>query len=124
MIRGVGIDMVNVEDLRNQIETIPDFLEEVFTPEEVECCRARPNPYECFAARFAAKEAFMKAIGTGWTETIDFRKISIQSDGSSIPTIKLDPEIRDALPFRNAFTLSLSMSHLAAYACAVVILDH
>jgi holo-[acyl-carrier protein] synthase len=123
VIRGIGIDIVDVDDLRNQIENTSGYLEGVFTTEEIECCKSRPNPYECFAARFAAKEAFMKAVGTGWTDKIDFRGIMIESDSATIPTITLVQEIRDALPFKEAFRLYLSMSHLPTYACAVVVLD-
>ncbi|HLH36149.1 MAG TPA: holo-ACP synthase [Alloacidobacterium sp.] len=123
MIRGLGIDIVEVDELRRQIEDIAGFLEEVFTVEEIECCKARPNPYECFAARFAAKEAVMKAFGSGWTEEVDFLKISIHSDGDSVPLVKLEPNLQNLLAQYSASSLKLSMTHTPNYACAVVVLD-
>ena len=123
MTRGLGIDLVDVVSLQEQIEHIEGYLEEVFTLEEIECCRSRPNPYECFAARFAAKEALMKALGTGWTEMVSFLKISIKSDGSSVPTMELDASIHAALLLPSSLKIMLSMSHLESCACAIVILE-
>jgi holo-[acyl-carrier protein] synthase len=123
MIRGLGIDLVDVEETRTQIETIPGYLEEVFTSQEVEDCKSRPNPYQCFAARFAAKEAFMKATGTGWTDEVDFKSISIESNGSSVPKIILDSDVRKTLLLPDCCKILVSMTHLDGYACAVVILE-
>ena len=109
--------------MQAQIEGIEGYLEEVFTHEEIECCRRRPNPYECFAARFAAKEALMKALATGWTEMTTFLKVSVKSDGSSAPTIELDASVYAALSLPSSLRIKLSMSHLESCACAIVILE-
>jgi len=123
MVIGIGIDIVSVADLREQIEGIENFLQEVFTAEEIATCSRRADPYQCFAARFAAKEAFMKAIGTGWTDDIDFLSISVVSDGTSVPVITLDARAQNALKYRGAFSTLLSLTHVPQYACAVVVLD-
>ena len=123
VIRGLGIDLVDVASIQAQIESIEGYLEEVFTREEIEGCRSRPNPYECFAARFAAKEALMKALGTGWTETVNFLKISVRSDGVSPPTIELDARVFAELLLPSSLKIMLSMSHLESCACAIVILE-
>jgi len=123
MVIGIGIDIVSVDELRTHIEGVRDFLTEVFTAEEIAVCSGRADPYQCFAARFAAKEAFMKAIGTGWTDDIDFHSISIESDGASVPMLTLDARAQDELKARGAFSTLLSMTHVPQYACAVVVLD-
>jgi holo-[acyl-carrier protein] synthase len=123
MIIGIGIDMVVVSELTSQIEQINGFLEEIFCSEEIDECKGRADPYQCFAARFAAKEAFMKAAGSGWTDAVDFRQLAIVSDGSSIPTVTISPKAADALRHLEPYEVRLSMSHTPAYGCAVVILE-
>lgn len=123
MVIGIGIDIVSVDELRIQIEGVKEFLQEVFTSEEIADCSGRADPYQCFAARFAAKEAFMKAIGTGWTDDIDFHSISIASDGASVPVLTLDARAQSALKARGTFSTLLSLTHVPQYACAVVVLD-
>jgi holo-[acyl-carrier protein] synthase len=123
MVIGIGIDIVSVDELREQIEGVQNFLQEVFTAEEIATCSGRADPYQCFAARFAAKEAFMKAIGTGWTDDIDFLSISVASDGASVPTLTLDARAESALKVRGTFSTLLSLTHVPQYACAVVVLD-
>jgi holo-[acyl-carrier protein] synthase len=123
MIVGIGIDIVVVDDLRSQIEQISDFLAEIFSDQEINECRGRPDPYQCFAARFAAKEAFMKAAGSGWTDSVDFQQLVIVSDGSSVPTIDIGPKAREALRHLEPFEVRLSMTHTPAYSCAVVVLE-
>jgi holo-[acyl-carrier protein] synthase len=123
MIVGIGIDIVAVSELRLQIEQIGGFLSEIFSEEEISECNDRADPYQCFAARFAAKEAFMKAAGSGWTDAVDFQQIVIASDGSSIPTITIGPKAAEALRHLGTFEVRLSMSHTPAYSCAVVVLE-
>ena len=123
MIIGIGIDIVVVSDLRSQIEQIAGFLEEIFSEEEISECRRRADPYQCFAARFAAKEAFMKAAGSGWTDAVDFQQIVIVSNGSLTPTINIGSKALDALKHLEPYAVKLSMSHISDYGCAVVILE-
>jgi holo-[acyl-carrier protein] synthase len=123
MIIGIGIDIVVVNDLRTQIEQISGFLGEIFSAGEINECQGRPDPYQCFATRFAAKEAFMKAAGSGWTDAVDFQQLTIVSDGSSVPTITIGPKAEEALKRFEPFEVRLSMTHTPAYACAVVVLE-
>jgi holo-[acyl-carrier protein] synthase len=123
MIIGLGIDIVVVSDLRSQIEQISGFLAEVFSEEEINECGRRSDPYQCFAARFAAKEAFMKAAGSGWTDAVDFQQIAIVSDGSSTPTITISSKAVAALRHLEPYEVRLSMTHTADYGCAVVVLE-
>ncbi|HNQ44711.1 MAG TPA: holo-ACP synthase [Candidatus Cloacimonadota bacterium] len=75
MIRGIGTDIVAVGRIERSIERTPRFVEKVFTETEVTYCEARANSPQSYAARFAAKEAVMKAFGTGWNGTVNWRDI-------------------------------------------------
>jgi holo-[acyl-carrier protein] synthase len=123
MVLGVGIDSVSVDEIREQIEGIDGYLQEVFTSGEIQDCRERANPYASFAARFAAKEAFMKAAGTGWTDEIDFLEIETRSDGRSRPTMQLSEKARTALAHISPFSIHVSLVHSGPLASAIVVLD-
>ncbi len=125
MILGVGVDLAEV--LR--IERILDsphglrFLQRVFTAEERDVCErsgARAQPY---AARFAAKEAFAKAIGTGFSRGVGPSQISVVGGERTRPTIRLSGA---ALKFAKSIgvgTIHVSLSHTKGYACALVVLE-
>jgi holo-[acyl-carrier protein] synthase len=123
MVIGLGVDIVSVQEMTRNIDDVEGFLTEVFTTDEIAECRGRPNSYECFAARFAAKEAFMKAIGTGWSDEIDFQCISVKSDGSSVPELVLNKAVQNFLMPRIPYSIFLTLTHVPEYACAVVVLD-
>ncbi len=74
MIFGTGIDIIEVERVRDRIASGNGFREYVFSEREIEYCETKANKYEHYAARFAAKEAFLKALGTGWTSDTFFMK--------------------------------------------------
>jgi len=81
MIVGTGIDMVNMERIERTINRWGRlFLHRVFTEKEITGCETRTHPSECFAARFAAKEAWLKAIGWGLRNGIHWRDIEVQND--------------------------------------------
>jgi holo-[acyl-carrier protein] synthase len=123
VILGIGIDLVTIMEIQNQIDEIDGYVHEVFTPHEIEYCQSRPNPYCSFAARFAAKEAFMKAAGTGWTDEIDFLEIEVFNDGVSRPTMHLSEKAIAALKHLGSFSMHVSLSHTESLATAVVMLD-
>jgi len=79
MIVAIGVDQAEIARIRGLYERSGDrFVERVFTKDEAAYCRTRSNPAESLAARFAAKEAVMKCLGTGWTEGLAFRQIEVQ----------------------------------------------
>ncbi len=86
---GVGVDAVVVAEFRATAEKTPGFCDRLFDPAEMEACRRRADPWPCLAARFAAKEAVMKALGTGWGEGVDFRDIVIAGGGGKAPEVRL-----------------------------------
>jgi holo-[acyl-carrier protein] synthase len=72
MIEGLGIDIIEVKRVQKRIEAEKGFREYVFSSAEIAYCEKKTNKYEHYAARFAAKEAFLKALGTGWTSEYSF----------------------------------------------------
>ena len=123
MILGVGIDVISIAEIQSQIDELDNYVTEIFTPHEIAYCRSRPNPYSSFAARFAAKEAFMKAARTGWTDEVDFLQIEVHNNSASAPELYLNEMARSALTHLNPFQTHLTLSHTDQLAIAVVVLD-
>lgn len=118
MIVGVGVDLVEVKRIRAAVEhtrTGERFRARVFTPDEVAYCTRRRNGHESFAARFAAKEATMKALGRayGWREIEVVR-------GDGAPTIRLHGRAQARAVTLGIRRISLSLSHTAETAIAFV----
>ena len=114
MIAGIGIDIIEVERIARLAERSPRFLKRIFTPHEIAYCSKKKNKQQNYAARFAAKEAFFKALGrrVGWQDV----ELVNRSSGQPELVVK-DGE-------KGAFErIHVSVSHLAAYAVAVVILE-
>src|SRR6516165_3814937 len=90
MIVGTGIDITEVERVRQTIERFGRrFIERVFTADEILYCESKANKAERYAARFAAKEAGMKAIGTGWSHGVRWQDIEVRRMPGGRPTIVL-----------------------------------
>lgn len=124
MISGVGIDLIEVERLAFKIGKESGFRELVFTREEIQYCESKANKYEHYAARFAAKEAFLKAMGTGWANGTAFNEIGISNDETGKPKLVLTGNTLiffESLGYRN---ISVSLSHLKSMASAIVIIEH
>ncbi|HDJ22439.1 MAG TPA: holo-[acyl-carrier-protein] synthase [Candidatus Aminicenantes bacterium] len=114
MIIGIGFDFIEVDRIKQVAEKYPKFLNRIFTPREQTYCLAQPNPYLHFAARFAAKEAFFKALG----RRIPWSKIGVYNLPSGQPELELF--IPSPLDFDR---MKVSLSHLKSLAGAVVILE-
>lgn len=119
---GVGIDLVNVSRIRRAIEIYgARFLERVFTPAEVRFCQGLTHPYPSYAARFAAKEAFAKALGTGLRGVVSWQEIEVCDNERSRPTLKVSGRAAQHLAGRR---VHLSLTHLDDYAAAVVVIEN
>lgn len=116
-IRGIGIDIEEVGRFRKAPAAL---LRRIFTPREIEECRGRP---ESFAARFAAKEAFLKALGTGYSRGIGWRDLEVARTPGRPPTLRAAGKGRALLNRMGARRLHLSLTHSARAAAAVVILE-
>ena len=123
-IVGTGIDICEVARIREAIERFGErFLKRVFTGAEREYCESKRNRIERYAARFAAKEAAMKAIGTGWRGGITWRDFEVANLPSGKPTLRfygVAASMAEALGVRSVV---LSLSHTADLAMAQVILS-
>src|ERR1700731_3199466 len=89
MISGVGIDIVEVERMAASINKGNGFREMIFSKTEIAYCELKKNRFEHYAARFAAKEAFFKALGTGWIENTLFNEVEIINNIDGKPEIHL-----------------------------------
>lgn len=124
MIYGVGIDLVDVRRMERVIRRWQDrFVERVFTPNEVEICRRRASPYSAFALRFAAKEAFSKAVGLGMTNGVKWREIEVYNERSGKPRLRLHGSAEEICRRNLIATAHLSLSDEGDYAAAVVVLE-
>lgn len=121
MILGVGTDVVMVEDLRRSMTRTPGFQDKVFGYSEISHCSGNEDPWPCYAARFAAKEAVMKALGTGWSDGVDFLDIVVDGSQRGNPIVVLSGVTAARVSeMKGRVHLSLSSSPGVAIAFAVV----
>lgn len=124
MIVGLGVDMEEVSRIREVISRHGRiFLDRIFTSAEVAYCERHRDPAERYAARFAAKEATMKALGTGWSKGVRWRDIEVTRKPGGRPTIVLHGIAREQADRLGARHLSLSLTHTGNFALAEVILE-
>lgn len=124
MIVSVGIDMIEVSRIRETLARTPRFVERVFTPSERAYCDSKgAASAQHYAARFAAKEAALKALRTGWRGSISWQDIEISNDEKGAPLIEITGEARKVLESLNAAAVHLSLSHTTEHAIATVILE-
>jgi holo-[acyl-carrier protein] synthase len=124
VIVGIGTDLAEVHRIREAIERHGQrFIERIFTPAEIAYVERKANRFERYAARFAAKEAGMKAIGTGWRRGVRWQDFEVKNLPSGKPTLALHgvaAEIAEKSGVRN---VALSLTHTTEQAMAVVILE-
>ncbi len=123
MIFGVGIDNIEVERIKKQIDGSTKFKEKIFTSKEIEYCESKTNYAESFAARFAAKEAFLKAIGTGWSDGLQFKDIEILNDFNGRPMVHLYGKAKKIILDNELKNIHVSLTHLKEIASAIIILE-
>ncbi len=124
MILGIGTDLAEVERIRESINRFGDrFLRRIYTDREQAYCRSKANWAERFAARFAAKEAGMKAIGTGWRRGVTWRDFEVTNEPSGKPTLRLYNVAEEIAGKLGVGQVSLSLTHTAQQGFAIVILE-
>lgn len=124
MIVSIGIDIVEVYRISETIQRTPRFVERVFTEKERAYCDAKgAASAQSYAARFAAKEAFLKALKTGWRGKITWQDMEILNDALGVPNLEIKGEARKLLENLGANKIHLSMSHTTDHAVAEVILE-
>ncbi len=124
MIVSIGIDIIEVYRISETLARTPRFAERVFTERERNYCDAKgAAAAQSYAARFAAKEAFLKALKTGWSGKITWHDIEILNDELGVPNLKISGEAREIMEKMGADKFHLSMSHTTDHATAQVILE-
>lgn len=123
MIAGVGIDIIEVERVAEKINKEGGFRELLFSKKEIDYCESKTNKFEHYAARFAAKEAFFKSIGTGWMESTSLNEVEITNDHAGKPELNLLGTTQKTLASLGVIKILVSLSHLKTMASAVVIIE-
>ena len=123
MIAGLGADMIEVERVAIKIGRESGFRELVFSKKEIDYCETKVNKFEHYAARFAAKEAFLKALGTGWLDGTAFNEIEITNNDKGKPMLALLGKTALVVAGMNFKNISVSLTHLKTIASAVVIIE-
>jgi holo-[acyl-carrier protein] synthase len=124
VIFGVGIDLVEMERFKAAVARQGDrFLQKLFTPQERRYCEGRWNRIAHYTARFAAKEAVLKALGTGWSGGIRWTDVEVTRAGTGSVAVRLTGEAKKAAAKRKIRRLHLNITHAQTHAAAVAIAE-
>jgi holo-[acyl-carrier protein] synthase len=123
MIVGIGLDLVKIDRIRSIAERWQArFLDRLYTKAERRYCLARPSPYASFAGRFAAKEAVLKALGTGWSDGIRWQDIQVLNDRTGQPRATVTGRVKTLMRRAGVTNIHISLSHDTDYAVAQAVL--
>jgi len=123
MIAGIGIDLIEVERVAEKIAKENGFRELVFSANEIAYCESKTHKYEHYAARFAAKEAFFKAIGTGWLTNTAFNEVEIMNNKDGKPEICFLGLTKTTIDAINIINIQVSLTHIKTASAAIVIIE-
>ena len=124
-IYGIGTDIANINRIKKSLRN-KDFINRLFNKNEIKKCNNQINKANCYAKRFAAKEAFSKAIGTGISKGINFNEIIVHNIKSGKPNIKLlgnTKKIVNRILNKKKFNIFLSLSDDKPFAVATVVIS-
>lgn len=123
-VLGLGVDLTEVDRIAHLRETYAErFLERCFTEHEREVCLSAKRADERFAARFAAKEAVLKALGTGWTRGIGWTDVEVVTEPSGQPTVRVTGRAAAIAAERGIVSWHLSLSHASGFAVASAVAE-
>jgi len=124
MILGVGTDLIEIARIAESIRRYGErFLRRIFTPREIEYCQRKKNAAESFAARFAAKEAGAKALGTGISRGVGWLELEVAREPSGRPSLLLSGRAAERAASLGVARISLSLTHTGELALAVVVME-
>ena len=123
MVFGIGTDIFEVSRIRAVMESDIGFRDEVFTIGEIAYCERMKNRHQNYAAFYSVKEAFLKAIGTGWRMGIRFVDIDVYHDSLGKPYIRLYGKAEELAKKENISKIHVSLSHVKEMATAIVLLE-
>jgi holo-[acyl-carrier protein] synthase len=123
-IIGIGTDIIECLRIAQMIERHGDlFINRVYTPLEIQYCQSRKLATQHYAARWAGKEAVLKALGTGWRKGISWRDVEIRNDPGGRPTVALRGGVRDVVEQLGIIDMHISLSHCRSHATAYAIAE-
>jgi len=123
MIFGTGIDIIEVSRVAEKLNKENGFKQKIFSAAEIQFCESKTNKNENYAARFAAKEAFLKATGLGLNLGFELCQVEVINDAFGKPSINLHGNFKRKAAENGWNKIHLSLSHVQAMACAVVIIE-
>jgi holo-[acyl-carrier protein] synthase len=123
MVIGLGIDMIEVERIAEKIGKDGGFRELIFSNNEIAYCEQKKNKFEHYAARFAAKEALFKALGTGWQEGTSFSEVEVTNTENGKPQLSFSGNTANIINAMQLSNILVSLTHLKSVASAVVIIE-
>jgi holo-[acyl-carrier protein] synthase len=123
MIIGTGIDIIEVDRVAQRVGSDNGFREMVFSKEEIQYCDSKAFPYQHYAGRFAAKEAFLKAVGRGWDSGLSLNEIEVVNGPKGRPELRIFGQTEKELTYLGIRSIYLSIAHLKTIATAVIILE-
>ena len=123
MIIGTGIDIIEVDRVATRVGRESGFREMVFSKSEIAYCDSKTLKFEHYAARFAAKEAFLKAVGRGWDSGLFLHEIEVINETTGRPVLCISGKTEENLSSLGIKTIHLSISHLKSVATAIVIIE-
>jgi holo-[acyl-carrier protein] synthase len=124
MVLGLGTDLIETGRVQQSIDRFGDrFLERIFSPGEIAYCKRKKNAAESFAARFAAKEAGAKALGTGISRGVTWREFEVKREASGRPSLHLSGRAAELAGAMGVKRIQLSLTHSRELAVAVVVVE-
>lgn len=123
MIFGIGTDIFESKRIEKKISEIEGLRESIFTDNEIEYCESKENKYNHYAVRYAAKEAFFKAIGTGWRFGMKFCEVEISQNNLGKPELVLHGKAKETLEKESITGTFVSLTHTKTFVNAIVILE-
>jgi holo-[acyl-carrier protein] synthase len=123
MILGLGVDIVEVDRIRVALLKGASLMKRIFTQAEIAYCTNQRNQYQHLAGRFAAKEAGLKALGTGWGQGVRWKEVEVINEESGKPVIRFDGRALEILQEKTVSEILVTISHSEEYAVAVVVLE-
>jgi holo-[acyl-carrier protein] synthase len=125
VIVGLGLDIAEIDRIEAAIKRHgAPFLERIYTANEVAYCEKHKNKFERYAARFAAKEAAMKALGTGWSNGVRWRDIEVVRAASGKPSLNLKGKANEVAAKLGVKNIALTITHSGNWALAEVIFEN
>jgi holo-[acyl-carrier protein] synthase len=124
MIIGTGVDLVEIPRFRGVMQRQKErFIFRVFTPDEQIYCNGHRDPVPHYAARFAAKEALFKALGTGWAKGVTWLEVEVRREQQEAPALVLYGEAKRLCTIKGVHKAHISLSHSDQWAIAMVVLE-